>query len=97
MKITKRKLKQIIREEKHRLLSETMHSGFDQKDPETQAMLEDELAQDIAEEAVEGYQRGQMRNGAQIVSFVRQECNKLSLDHKFDQIISQVINSMLTF
>lgn len=97
MKITKRQLKKIIKEEKERLLSETMHSGFDRKDPETQAMLEDDLVQDIVEEAVEGYQTGPMRNGAQIVSFVRQECNKLSLDHKFDQIISQVINSMLAF
>ena len=96
MKITKRQLKRIIKEEKQRLLSESMHSDFDRNDPEIQAALESDLVEDIVEEAVEGYQNGPMRNGAQIVSFVRQECRKLSLDHKFDQIIGRVINSMLS-
>ena len=83
MKITKRQLRKIIKEEKQKLLSETMADAG--------------VVEDIVERAVEGYQAGSFRNGAQIVSFVRQECGKLSLDHKFDQIISQVINSMLAF
>lgn len=83
MKITKRQLKRIIKEEKQKLLSETMADAG--------------VVEDIVERAVEGYQTGSFRNGAQIVSFVRQECGKFSLDHKFDQIISQVMNSMLEF
>lgn len=85
MKITKRQLKRIIKEEKQKLIKETYE------------MSEAGSVEGIVEAAVEGYQTGSFRNGAQIVSFVRQECAKLSLEHKFDQIISQVINSMLEF